>query len=401
MTDIKKDFPWFKANPKITYLDSAATSLKPQKVIDSINDFYINYGTNSHNLDSSFSYKTYDKISEYRSTIASIFNCEASNIAFCSGATESLSLIANALKEKLNSKDEILLNNAEHGSNIVPWLVAQKIKKFKINFINDDTLITAESILKAINKKTKLISFALVSNLFGNIIDYKKIVIEARKVNPEIIIVIDATQAMPHMKIDTKNYHIDFISCSAHKMLGPTGIGCTYINSKWIDNIEPIRFGGGMNSILTQSNFTYAKGIDRFEGGTLNMSGIFGWAAAIQYLNNYGWDNIMKHEVELKKYMVNNLLKIKNIKIYNIEEPLAIVLLNYDGVFAQDLAGYLGKNNIITRAGLSCAKLSNCILKTPAVIRISCYIYNTKEDIDVLIKQLKKFKKGDEIQAIL
>ena len=399
--NIRKDFPWLEKNKQWIYFDNGATTLKPQQVIDGINSFYIDYGTNPHNTDSLFSYKVHEKIEQSRQIVASLFNCKKDNIAFSANATESLSMIIGSITNFLKENDEVLLSDIEHSSNVVGWLHANKTKKFKIKYVESNGFPEIKDYLKSITKNTKVVSFLNASNLFGNLLDWVKLTNEIKKINSKIIVIIDATQYIPHKKMDVTKADIDFACCSAHKILGPTGIGCTYINSRWIDKIDPIRFGGGMNSTLTRKYFDYAKGMDKFEGGTINCSGIIGWAEAIKYLNAYGWDNLLKHEKKLKKYFVTRLKEIKDIKIYNPKTDLSIVIFNYKNVFSQDLASYLGQHNIIVRSGLSCAKLAHSILKDEAVVRASLYVYNTKEEIDRFIAVLKKYKKGDELTHLL
>ena len=399
--NIRKNFPWLEKNKRWIYFDNGATTLKPQCVLNAINDFYINYGTNPHNTDNLFSHETYKKIEQSRLTIATLFNCKKNNIAFSANATESLSMIINSITNFLKPTDEVILSDIEHTSNLVGWIHANKTKPFKIKYLSTDKLPTEKDYLNAITKNTKIISFLNASNLYGNLINWQKLTNDIKKINKDIIVMIDATQYLPHKKMDVTKTEVDFVCCSAHKMLGPMGIGCCYINDKWIEKIDPIRFGGGMNSDVSRTHFNYAKGMDKFEGGTLNCAGIYAWAQAIKYLDKLGWNNLLNHEKELKKYFVKRLKEIKEIEIYNEKTELAIIIFNYKNVFSQDLASYLGQKNFIVRSGLSCAKLANSILKTESIVRVSLYAYNTKTEIDKFIDTLKAFKKGDELTHLL
>lgn len=397
MNNVRKDFPWIAKHPKLLYFDSAATSLKPQCVIDAISNYYINYGTNTHNSDSAIAYKTTAKVQSIREKTGKLFNAKASNIVFTSGATEGLNLIAYGLANGfIKPSQEVLLSKLEHASNLLPWIRLAKQGRFKIKYVDEGKIPTTQSYLKAITRNTKIIAFAGSSNIVGNNIDYVTLVKKAKKINPNIIIVMDAAQYLPHHKIDAK-CGIDFVACSCHKLLGPTGLGIVYMADKWLTLLQPLKYGGGMNQTIDKESYVLYNNVDKFEGGTLPLAQIFGWEAAIDYLNKVGFNNISKHQHELKKYFVQQLAQIKNIVIYNKNEPEAIIYFNINKVHAQDLASWLGTKGVICRAGLSCAKLAHHIINTQAAVRLSLYFYNTKEEIDKFVKLLKGFRKGDEI----
>ena len=397
MNKFRKDFPWIKKHPHLLYFDSAATSLKPQSVINAESNYYINYGTNTHNSDSAITFKTTKKVLDIRTKTAKLFNAKASNIVFTSGATEGLNLIAYGLANGfIKPNQEVLISKLEHASNLLPWIRLAKLGYFKLKYLPEDIVPTAQTYLKAITKKTKIVTFAASSNILGNNIDYVTLVKKARKINPNIIIVMDAAQYLPHQKIDVK-CGIDFVVCSCHKMLGPTGLGLVYMATKWLTLLQPLKYGGGMNQTINKQDYVLNNNVEKFEGGTLPLAQIFGWEAAVEYLEHVGFNNITKYQHELKKYFVNKLAQIKNLVIYNKTEPEAIIYFNIKKVHAQDLASWLGTKGIICRAGLSCAKLAHHIIDTQAAVRLSLYFYNTKEEIDKFIKILKRFKKGDEI----
>lgn len=393
---IQNDFPWFSKHKNLIYFDSAATTLKPKKVLNAINDYYINYGTNTHNIDSSFAFKTNEKIYECRKKVAALFNTNLNNIIFTSGATESLNLVANGLKKFLKKNDEILLSNFEHASNLLPWIVLAKEKKIKLKYLNTKSIPNENDYINGIANKTKVVTFAATSNIMGNAIDYFNLTKKIKQKKSNIIIVMDAAQYLPHHKINVK-CGIDFVCASAHKLLGPTGLGITYMSNKWIETLSPIRFGGGMNKTIMKNNYIMLNNFSKFEGGTLPLAQIFGFGVAIDYLNSFGWTKIQKHLSELTKYLLNKLKEIKNLIIYSQNPVEPIIFFNIKNVHAQDLANWLGKKGIICRAGLSCAKLAKNTLKTDAAVRISLYFYNTKHEINKFILILKNFKKGDEI----
>ncbi len=394
---IRKDFPWIAKHPKLIYFDSAATSLKPQSVINAESNYYINYGTNTHNSDSAITFKTNSKVQAIRAKTAKLFNAKASNIVFTSGATEGLNLIAYGLANGLIKKDqEVLISKLEHASNLLPWIRLAKQGCFKLKYLPQDVVPTTNLYLKAITKKTRVIAFAGSSNILGNNVDYITLAKKVKKINPNIIIVMDAAQYLPHHKINV-NCGIDFVACSCHKLLGPTGLGIVYMADKWLTLLQPLKYGGGMNQTIDKTSYVLNNNVEKFEGGTMPLAQIFGWEAAIDYLNKVGFDKISAYQHELKKYFVKKLAGIKNIVVYNKNEPEPIIYFNINKVHAQDLASWLGTKGVICRAGLSCAKLAHHIINTQAAIRLSLYFYNTKEEIDKFVKILKKFKKGDEI----
>ena len=393
---VRNDFPWLKKHKNMIYFDSAATSLKPQCVIDAINDYYINYGTNTHSIDSTFAFQTTAKIKIIREKTARLFNTKEQNIIFTSGTTEGINLITHGLSSFLKKGDEVLLSKLEHASNLLPWMMLAKKHKIKLKYLCNNTIPTNQDFLQAISKKTKVVTFAISSNIIGNIIDYKKLVPKIKKISKNIIVVMDAAQFLPHHMVDC-SCEVDFACASAHKLLGPTGLGVTYMSDKWIKNLLPLKYGGGMNEIVNLYDFTYANGPEKFEGGTPPIAQIFGFEAAIDYLNKISFSKIDNYLQKLKKYFIGKLVKIKNVIIYSKDEPEPIIFFNVKDVHAQDLASWLGTKNIICRAGLSCAKLARYILNTQAAVRLSLYFYNTKEEIDKFIKILSNFKKGDEI----
>lgn len=398
---IREDFAWFKHNNHLTYLDSSATSLKPIQVLDAMNYYYNFLCTNPHNNDSVFAYKTADLIAKSRKTLAQLLNVKQVEIIFTPGATYSLNLAANAIKDFVGENDEVVITYAEHTSNLLPWQNICHEKKAKLIFAGSEFFINENDIISKVNKKTKVISFANASNVLAYNLDYLKIAIEAKKINPDVIIVVDATQAVPHQKHDLSSGLIDFLAFSGHKMLGPTGIGVCYINHKWEEKIRPLVYGGGMNAIVEPNRYTYAILPDKFEAGTANVAGIIGLARAVEYLNDLGWDKIEQHERELKDYLDEQLSQIPNLEYYNKKAKLPIVFFNMKGVSSQDFASYLGSHDIIVRAGLSCAKLSYKITKVNGAVRASFYLYNTKSDIDKLVKILKSYKKGDELTHVI
>lgn len=401
MLNIKHYFPWFNNNPGYVYMDSGATSLKPQMMIDAVVDYYTNWSTNPHNTDSKLTYHVHDMVEDTRKEIAKLIHCSSDEVVFNSGATEGLNLIADGIIDLLNEGDEIILTYGEHASNILPWMHIAEIKKLKIKYAGEKfRMVEPEDYLKVLTPKTKVVSFASGYNLTGNSLDETKITKIVKEFNPEIMVVVDATQSIQHREINIEKSGFDFMVCSAHKMFGPTGVGMTYIKKSLQPKVKPLRYGGGMNFSIETQSYTLMDGVMKYEGGTQNIAGILGWRRAIDFLKEIGYEKIHEHEVELAKYAREKLSQIDNLIIYNEGTDSPTIAFNYEGVFCQDLAGYLGKNKIIVRSGLSCAKLYCNLIDTKALVRCSLYIYNDKKDVDYLYEVLKKFKKGDELNDL-
>lgn len=396
---IRKLFPFFKNNPKEIYFDSSATSLKPQCVIDEITDYYTKYNTNPHNIDSELSYKTYKKLKNIRYQIAKFINAPCQKeIIFTSGTTFSINQIAFGISHLLLPEDIILITKQEHSSNILPWYRLAKINKIQIKFIPlNNFKINIIELKKMINSKVKIISFADISNTFGEIQNVDLIVKIIRKINPKIIIIIDCAQSIICRKIDVQKWDVDFIVFSGHKMFGPTGIGILWGKTKLLTKLEPLLLGGNMNSKIFNDGINYTlKNIpNMLEAGSLNIAGIFGLGKAIDFINKITIKQICEYTQNLKKYAVKMLkTKLKNkIIIYNENTMSSILLFNIKNFFAQDVSMHLGSiHHITVRSGEHCAKLIGDLIENKMTIRISFSIYNNKFEINKLIDSLIKEK---------
>lgn len=389
MVNFKKDFPMLSTD--VIYLDNCATTLKPNSVIDEVSNYYRNYSANAHRGDYDISRIVDDKLLEVREKTASFINASSSNeIIFTSGATESLNMVIKGFfKYYLRNGDVVLTTKSEHASLILPWFDVAKKNGAKINYIDlqDDLTVTMENVKKAITKNTKVISLAHITNVIGDVRPIKEICEYAHKLG--IIVLVDGAQSVPHEKIDVQDMDIDFLTFSAHKMLGPTGVGVLYGKEKYLKQIKPIIEGGGMNAFFDSlMNVEYKELPEKLEAGTQNISGIIGFGKAIDYINELGIENIHKYEVDLKKYMVDKMSKLKNVTIYNKTIENGIVTFNVGGVFAQDVAAYLNKKNICVRVGSHCAKILSEVLGVKNTCRASLYFYNTKEDVDKFVEAL-------------
>ena len=389
----RDDFKILDTN--LIYFDNGATTLKPVQVVDSIVDYYTNYTANAHRGDYDNSLKVDMMYEGVRDKVKKLINSEkTSEIIFTAGTTDSLNRIAfGFMKNKLKSGDEVLITKAEHASNILPWLELEKEIGIVVKYIplTNDNTVSIENVENSITKNTKVISIAQVTNVLGDTRPIEEIGKICKESN--IYFVVDGAQSVPHMKIDVNKSNIDFLAFSAHKMLGPTGVGVLYGKYELLDELKPTVVGGGMNSLFESDGLVeYKKLPTRLEAGTPNIAGVIGLGKAIDYLLNIGMDKIHNYEIELKHYLLKRLEEIPNIEIYNKNIEGATVAFNLEGVFAQDTAVYLNHYHICVRAGNHCAKILKDELHVKNTCRISFYLYNTKEEIDKLIDVLKRSK---------
>lgn len=388
MTEYRYDFPMLRNN--IIYLDNGATTFKPDVVIDAITDYYKNYSANAHRGDYTISYKVDVNYENARKKVADFINADFDETIFTSGSTESLNMITNGFfKNLLEPGDEVLLTKSEHASNVLPWFKLAKENGIIINYIDlDENLhVTMENVINAITKKTKVISIAGITNVVGDERPIDEICKFAHA--NDIFVVIDGAQLVPHKKVDVKKSDMDFLVFSGHKMCGPTGIGVLYGKKEFLEKLEPINLGGGMNESFDNENEVYLKELPtRLEAGTPNIAGAIGLGAAIDYLNKIGMDNIFLYEKKLKTYLIDKLIKLPYIDIINLESDSGIVSFNIDGIFSQDVAFYLNKYNICVRAGNHCAKILKSETGVKNSLRVSLYFYNTYEEIDKLVELL-------------
>ena len=387
----REDFPMLNKN-EVIYFDNGATTLKPQPVIDAVVDYYTNYTANAHRGDYKNSLKVDDNYEGVRKKVKKFINAkETSEIAFTSGTTDSMNLIAfGYFKNILQKDDEVLITESEHASNILPWFILAKEIGIKVKYIplSKKNEVIIENVEKAITPKTKVISLAQITNVIGDIRPIQEISSIAHKKN--IYVVVDAAQSIAHTKVDVQKLDIDFLAFSAHKIYGPTGVGVIYGKFNLLDKLIPRNYGGGMNATFTTDGYLELREIPvRLEAGTPNIAGVIGLGVAIDYVNNIGIDNIKEYEHMLKRYLVSKLKQLDFIEIYNEFNPGSIVAFNIKNVFSQDTAVYLDKYNICVRAGNHCAKILNNVFNVNNTCRISLSFYNTKEEIDKLIEVLK------------
>lgn len=401
---IRKDFPMFRNKVQmqkhdLVFLDNASTTFKPDCVLKAVEQYY-NYETsNVHRGDYDLCFNADKRVSETRQAVAKFIGANENEIVFTSGTSMSINLIAYGYGGKyLTKDDEILITQAEHASNVLPWFKVHELTGCKISYIPlaEDGRLLPENVEKSITKNTKIIAIAQVTNVLGHTIDVKEVCKIAHKHG--IIVVCDGAQSVPHMKVDVKDLDVDFLSFSAHKMCGPTGVGILYGKYELLDKMDPLMSGGGMNAKFDMcGDVRYLNPPVKFEAGTMNIEGIFGFKAALEYIESIGRDNIQQYERELRKYAIKRMKEVPNIVIYNETADAGIITFNIKGVFAQDEATYLNYKGIAVRSGQHCAKILIDFLHEVATLRMSFYFYTTKEDIDYLIDCLKEG--GDYLDA--
>ena len=388
----RDDFPML--NSDIVYFDNGATTLKPQCVVDSMQRYYLNHTSNIHRGDYEAAMITNNLYDESRKIVGKFVNADSNCCIFTSGATMSLNMVVfGFMKSHLNSGDEILLNKSEHASNVLPWIKLCEEIGTKIKYVplEDDFSLSYESVKNSITDKTKVISLSHISNVIGDVRDIDRIGKLCKDNN--ILFNVDGSQSVPHIKVDFKKSNIDFLSFSAHKMCGPTGVGVLVGKMELLEGMNPLLYGGGMNNYFEYDNSYELKSIPtRFEAGTPPIAEVIGLGEAIKYLEKIGMDNIHNYELKLKEYFIDKVKDIPNIIVYNKYSNSGIVSFNVEGVFAQDTAIYLNHYNIYVRAGNHCTKMLKDDLKINNTVRASFYFYNNYADVDKLIVALKNSK---------
>jgi len=386
----REDFPMISDD--LVYFDNGATTFKPKCVIDKTIDYYTKYTANAHRGDYDLSQKVDYEYESTREVVRKFINAsKVEEIIFTSGTTEAMNMIIfGFMKHYLHQGDEVLITKAEHASNVLPWFELERELGISVKYIplTSDYKVTIENLEKMVNEKTKVVSLAYVSNVVGDIRPIKEISKFCH--NKNILVCVDGAQSTPHMKTDVLADDIDFLAFSAHKMLGPTGIGVLYGKLKYLEVMHPLVYGGGMNTKFESNKEVEYKSLPlRLEAGTRNIAGVLGLKEAILYLEKIGLDKIHTYEKDLRKYLIDKLMNLKNITIYNKESEAGIVIFNIDKIFSQDTSRYLNHYHICVRAGNHCAKMVKDDLGIKNTCRISLYFYNTKEEIDKLVKVLE------------
>ena len=400
MLDIKKiraDFPILnqQVNGKpLVYLDNAATSQKPQVVIDSLVNYYSTINANIHRGVHTLSQLATDAFEQAREKLQQHFNAKKSyEIIFTAGTTHSINIVATGFTSLLQKGDELIVSAMEHHSNIVPWqmLCERTGAVLKVIPMNQDGELLMNEYNKLLSEKTKLVFVNHVSNALGTVNPIKEIIDKAHLFGAAVL--IDGAQSCPHIRPDVQALNVDFYVASAHKLCGPTGVGILYGKESWLNKLPPYQGGGEMIKEVTFEKTTYADLPHKFEAGTPNISGVIAFGTAIDYLNNIGFDNIAEYENELLHYATKKLLQIEGLKIYGIaEHKTSVISFNIDEIHPYDIGTIIDKLGVEVRTGHHCAQPIMDFYKIPGTVRASFSFYNTFEEVDVLYNALIKAK---------
>lgn len=397
---IKQDFPIFKRKvygKRLIYLDNAATTQKPQQVIDAIREFYQEHNANIHRGIYRLSIEATEAFENVRKKVAKFLNAKESEIIFTKNATEALNLVSYSWGLcNLREGDRIVLTEMEHHSNIVPWQLIAKYTKAKIEYIpiNEEGVLVDDEVKKLLEKEPKIVSITHVSNVLGTINKVKEIVEAAHKVGA--ITVVDAAQSVPHMRVDVKDIGCDFLAFSGHKALGPLGVGVLYGKKDLLDNMSPFLGGGDMISRVWLTGAEWNEPPRKFEAGTSSAADVIGLGAAIDYLVSIGMDSIREHEIRVTEYALKRLSEFSDIKIYgpkDLDKRAAVISFNLSNIHPHDLATILDEEGIAIRAGHHCAMPLMTKLGVAATARASFYLYNSESDIDALVEGLNKARR--------
>lgn len=403
MRTVHSDFPLLKNNPKLVYLDSASTSLKPQSVLDAMNDYYTHYGVNIHRGMYALSEKASIEYEETRQLVADFIHASSqAEIVFTRNTTESINLIAYTLgDEVLDRGDEIVTTILEHHSNFVPWQQLAQRKKAYVKVIDCDENGDLDiynsrgriDLQGVVTDKTWILAIQYISNVTGAIQPLKELIRAARKQNPNIIVVVDAAQAVAHVPIDVQDLDCDFLAFSAHKMYGPTGVGVLWGRSRFLDAMPPFLFGGDMVEEVAIEETNFQDSPSRFEAGTPDVAGVIGLKAAMRYIQSFGFKTIQKQDESLSALIINRLtqefdgLNIIGLKSRN--PRIALASFTLPNTHPHDLATLLDEKGIAVRAGRHCAMPLHTRLGYGASLRASSGVYTTEEDIETFVKDLK------------
>ena len=392
--EIKKDFPLLLKRD-IAYLDSGATSQRPIQVIKAIEEFYEKENANPHRGSYELSIEATEEYENTRAKIAKFINAKhTEEVIFTKNATESLNLIAYSYgMDNLKKDDEVVISIMEHHSNLVPWQKITKAtgSKLKYMYINKNFEISDEEIENKITDKTKIVGITHVSNVLGTINNVKKIIECAHKKGA--IVVVDASQSIPHMKIDVQDLDADFLVFSGHKMLAPLGVGVLYGKKEILDKMTPFLMGGEMIEYVYEQETTFAPLPYKFEAGTQNVEGVVGLGAAIDYIEKIGYNQIQELEDEIVSYAKQELSKLDYLTLYitpNSKNHSSVISFNIKGVHPHDVASILDSEGVCIRSGNHCVQPLMRFLDIDSTCRASFYFYNTKEDVDRLVHALNK-----------
>ena len=407
---IRKDFPILglvQDGKPLVYLDSAATSQKPRKVISAISKYYKKYNANIHRGVYRISIKATEEYEKSKKKVAKFINAHSmEEVVYTRNATEAINLVALSWAEQnIKNGDHILLSELEHHSNIVPWQILAKRKGAVLDYMRLDSEraeLDQASVDKELRKNPKLVAISHASNVLGTIVDVKSIVREAHAHGATVL--VDAAQSVPHMPVDVRDIDCDFMAFSGHKMLGPTGIGVLYAKRELLESMSPALGGGDMIKSVGFDDYTPNDLPWKFEAGTPNIEGGIALGVAIDYLRSIGMQNIREHEKKLTRYALEQLAKQSGVVVFgpnaeDMEHRCGVISFEIDGVHPHDVASIFDSEGIAIRAGHHCAMpLVVDVLKRPAVSRMSFYLYNRQSDVDAAISAIGQVKRVFKIR---
>jgi cysteine desulfurase/selenocysteine lyase len=352
-------------------------------------EYYTEYGVNIHRGVYNLSYKATDEYDIARQKVADFINADFKEVVFTKNVTEALNKICLMYSKKLSKDAEVITTQLEHHSSVLPWQNACKENGFKLTYLplNKEGRITVDNFKKVISKNSKVLAITYVSNVLGYITPLEEIIRIAHEHN--MIVIVDAAQAVPHMKIDVKKLDCDFLAFSGHKMFGPTGVGVLYGKANILKTLDPVEYGGDMNEEVDLFSVSVKDIPSRFEAGTPMIAEAIGLGAAVDFINELGYDNIQEHEHKLLVYALDKLKDVKGVTIYNINSDIAVISFNIDDVHPHDAATLFDEREICVRAGHHCAQLVTKWLKCSGTLRASFYIYNDYNDIDKFVQTIK------------
>tara|TARA_B100000989_G_scaffold188539_1_gene141938 strand:+ start:61 stop:1257 length:1197 start_codon:yes stop_codon:yes gene_type:complete len=393
ISNLKSRFPVFKKNPNLVFFDTAASALKVDEMIEATNNCYTNEYANIHRGNYELSAKLTNKYEDARKKVAYYLNVSDKNIIFVKSATEGINLVSSCMsKEYLKDEDEIILSYLEHHANLIPWHITGKKIKISPLGLNQNLEIKYDELKNRISTKTKLITLTHMSNVTGSITNFDEIKEIAKK--NKIPLLLDGCQFAPHKKVDLKELDPDFYVFSAHKMYGPSGLGVLYMQDKWIDRFHPYQGGGQMINDVDIDKSTYATGYEKFEAGTPPIAPVIGFSSSLDFMKEIDPNNMFNHEMRLHDYAYEKLSNINGLKIYGPSNNKgAIISFNIEGIHNSDLGALLDKKNVAIRTGHHCCQPFMKLLNVRGTSRISFGVYNTIEDIDYLVQNIKEILK--------
>ena len=397
---IREDFPILRNNPGLIYLDNAATSLKPQQVLDAMQNYYVELGANVHRGNHHLSQQATQLYEESRAEVARFVGGKENEMVFTRNATESINLVAVSLERQgyFKEGDEVLVTALEHHANLVPWqeLCARNKMKLRIAALEKDFTVSMRDLSEKVSGKTRVVAVAHASNTVATIPPVKEIGKIAHESGA--LFLVDAAQSVPHFAVDSKKIGADFLAFSSHKMLGPTGVGGLYARNELLEKIPPYNYGGSMISSVKYEKASWAQGPEKFEAGTMPIAEVIGLGEAVRYLRKLGMDNVREHEKKMLRHAVEKMRGIGGMKIYcpmDAEKQAGIVLFEVEGIDAVDLGVALDEvRNIAIRSGLHCSEPLVSSINRHGLDRVSFYLYNTLEEIDTFVDEVTAIAKS-------